>query len=342
MAWKIVMTLDLPAYADINQDSFTGTGAQFLKEQCSSQEEIIALAHDADAVITISLYQKFTRKVIEGLHTCRIIANIGMGYEGIDIDAATDQGICVVNVADYCLDEVAEHTIALILACARRLFTLDRLVREGKWTLERPEMRYQVWPSTHRLCDQTLGLIGFGRIPQTLVPRARGLVSRIIAHDPYVDPEKAAKLEVELVGLDRLLRDSDFVSIHANLTDETRGLLGIEQLGKMKPTAYLINTARGAIVDRDALYTALTQGYIAGAGLDVLEPEPPGPNDPLLKLDNVIITGHSAHASNESNLELHRRPVEEVIRVLKGEWPLNLVNPRVKEKYVKKFPQNSN
>lgn len=337
MAWKIVMTLDLPAYSDINQDSFAGIGAQFIKEQCSSQEEIIALAHDADAIITISLYQKFTRRVIEQLHKCKIIANIGMGYEGIDVDAATDQGICVANVAGYCLDEVSEHTVALILACGRRLFALDRLVREGKWTVERPEMRYRIWPSTHRLCSQTLGLIGFGRIPQTIVPKVRGLVSRVITYDPYVDPDEAAKLGVELVELDRLLLDSDFVSIHTSLSPETRGLLGIEEFRKMKPTAYLINTARGGIVDRDALYTALTQGYIAGAGLDVLEPEPPDPNDPLLKLDNVIITGHSAHASNESNLELHKRPVEEVTRVLKGQWPLNLVNPQVKEKYPKTY-----
>lgn len=337
MAWKIVMTLNLPAYADINQDSFSVIEAQFVKEQCNSEEDIIALAYDADAVITISLYQKFTRKVIEQLHRCKIIANIGIGYEGIDVDAANDHCICVSNVADYCLDEVAEHTIALIMSCARRLFPLDRLVREGKWTIERPEMRYQIWPGIHRLSYQTLGLIGFGRIPQTLVPKVKGLVSRIMAFDPYVDRGLAAKFGVELVELERLLSESDLVSIHANLTPETKGMIGIDELKKMKPTAFLINTSRGPLVDQNALYMALTQGYIAGAGLDVLETEPPDPRDPLLKLGNVILTGHSAHASVESNLELHKRPVEEIIRVFKGEWPLNFVNPQVKEKYLKKY-----
>ena len=336
MAWKVVMTLDLSAYDDINEDSFREIGAEFVKRQCESEEEIIAVSGDADAIITASLYQKFTRNVLEQLRNCKIISNIGIGYEGIDIDAATDVGICVANVADYCLDEVSEHTIALMLACARRLFTLDRLIRGGKWTLERPEMRYQVWPSLHRLSDQTLGLIGFGRIPQTLVPKVRGLVSRVIAYDPYVNQDIPAQMGVEVVGLDRLLSGADFVSIHTNLTADTRGLLGMEQFKRMKPTAFLINTSRGGTVDQDALYTALTEGYIAGAGLDVLDPEPPDQDDPLFKLDNVIITGHSAHASVESNLELHKRPVEEVIRLSKGQWPVNLVNPLVKEKYRKK------
>ena len=330
------MTLDLSAYDDINQGSFAEIGARFVKQQCNNEEEIIALTGNADAIITASLYQKFTRKVIEHLRNCKIISNIGIGYEGIDIDAASDHGICVTNVADYCLDEVSEHAIALMLCCARRLFRLDRLVREGKWTVERPEIRYQVWPSLHKLHDQTLGLIGFGRIPQTLVPKVRGLISTVITYDPYVNPEIPAQMGVERVGLDRLLSDADIVSIHANLTPDTKGLLGMEQFKRMKTTAFLINTSRGGTVDRDALYTALTEGYIAGAGLDVLEPEPPDREDPLLRLDNVIITGHSAHASVESNLELHKRPVEEIIRLSKGQWPINLVNPQVKDKYIKK------
>jgi len=337
MRWKVVMTLDLPAYSDINQESFREIDADFVKQQCDSEEEIIALCHDADALITISLYQRLNRTVMERLNRCKIIANIGIGYDGIEVDAASDQGICVANVADYCLDEVAEHTIALILAWGRRIITLHGLVKEGKWTIQRPEMRNEVWPRMHRLRDQTLGLIGFGHIPQTLVPKVRGLVARILACDPYVDQKIATRLGVELVELDHLLAESDFVSVHANLTSETKDLLGIDQFKRMKQTAFLINTARGGIVDREALYTALTQGFISGAGLDVVDPEPPDPNDPLLKLDNVILTGHSAHASVESSIELHKRPVEEVIRVYKGEWPLNLVNPEVKDRFNRKF-----
>jgi len=333
MMWKVLMTLDLPAYADINESSFADIQAHFIKRQCNSEEEIIALAHDADAIITISLYQKITHQVIERLHRCKIIANIGIGYEGIDVDAATDQGICVANVADYCLDEVSEHTLALIMACARRLFPLDRLVREGKWTVERPEMRYQIYPTIHRLHTQTLGLIGFGRIPQAIVPKVKGFVSRILTYDPYVSPDVPAQMGVELVELDFLLSQSDYVSVHANLTTETKGLIGIEQIKKMKPTTYLINTSRGPVVERNGLYAALSQGMIAGAALDVLDPEPPDPNDPLLQLNNVILTGHSAFASVEANLELHKRPVEEVIRLFHGEWPRNFVNPQVKDLY---------
>lgn len=333
MMWKVVMTLDLPAYADIDEKSFTKIAAQFIKRQCNSEEEIIALAHDADAIITISLYQKITRKIIEQLHYCKIIANIGIGYEGIDVEAATECGVCVANVADYCLDEVSEHTLALMMACARRLFPLDRLVREGKWTVERPEMRYQIYPTIHRLNAQTLGLVGFGRIPQTIASKVSGLVSRILTYDPYVSPDVPAQMGVELVELDFLLSQSDFVSVHANLTTETKGLIGMEQFKKMKPTAYLINTSRGPIVERNALYTALSQGMIAGAALDVLDPEPPDPTDPLLQLNNVILTGHSAFASVEANLELHKRPVEEIIRLFYGEWPRNFVNPQVKDLY---------
>ena len=306
MTLKVVMTLDLPAYTDINEKSFTKIAVQFIKKQCNSEEEIIALAHDADAIITISLYQKITRKIIEQLHNCKIIANIGIGYEGIDVEAATECGVCVANVADYCLDEVSEHTLALMLAFARKLFPLDRLVREGKWTVERPEMRYQIYPTIHRLNTQTLGLIGFGRIPRMIVSKMRGLVLRILTYDPYVSPDVPARMGVELVELDFLLSQSDFVSAHANLTTETKGLIGMEQFKKMKPTAYLINTSRGPIVERNALYTALSQGMIAGAALDVLDPDPPDPTDPLLQLDNVILTGHSAFASVEANLELHK------------------------------------
>jgi D-3-phosphoglycerate dehydrogenase len=331
MMWKVVMTLDLPAYADINEKSFVEIQAHFFKKQCNSEEEIIALAYDADAIITVSLYQKITRKVIEQLRHCKIIANIGIGYEGIDVEASTECGICVANVADYCLNEVSEHTLALMMACARRLFTLDRLVREGKWTVDRPEMRYEIYPTIHRLHNQTLGLIGFGRIPQTIVPKVKELVSRILTYDPYVSPDIPAEMGVELVDLDVVLSQSDFVSIHANLTPETKGLIGMAQFKKMKSTAYLINTSRGPLVDRNALYTALSQGMIAGAALDVLDPEPLDPNDPILQLNNVILTGHSAFASVEANVELHKRPIEEVIRVFNGEWPRNFINPQVKD-----------
>jgi D-3-phosphoglycerate dehydrogenase len=337
MDFKVVMTVEFPGIPP-DEDIFRLQGAKFSKIPCRSEEEIIAAAHDADAIITIATVQSFPRKVIEKLDRCRIISSIGIGYEGIEVGAATDHGIMVVNTPDYCLEEVSDHAMALILACARKLLPQDQAVRAGKWnSLERPDIRFKIWPPMSRLKGQTLGLIGFGRIPRTLVPKAKGFGLKIMAYDPYVSTNIAKDLEVELVDLTYLLQHSDFISIHAALTPETKHMLGLEQFKQMKPTAYLINTARGGIIDEQALYQALSQGYIAGAGLDVLDPEPPPHDNPLFKLSNVIITAHAAHYSDQSVLELRRRPVEEIIRVLKGEWPLGLVNPEVKEAYLRKW-----
>ena len=337
MDFKVVMTIEFPGIPP-DENAFSQLGAIFSKIPCHSEEEIITAAHDADAVITIATVQSFPRRVIERLNKCRIISSVGIGYEGIEVKAATEHGILVVNTPDYCLEEVSDHTMALILACARKLLPQDQAVRAGKWnSLERPEIRFKIWPPISRLRGQTLGLIGFGRIPRTLVPKAKGFGLRVIAYDPYVPSGIAEAQGVGSVDLSDLLRQSDYLSIHAALTPETKHLLGLEQFKQMKPTAYLINTARGGIIDEQALYLALSQGYIAGAGLDVLDPEPPQPDNPLLKLDNVVITAHAAHYSDQSVIELRRRPVEEVIRVLKGEWPLGLVNPEAKEKYLSKW-----
>jgi D-3-phosphoglycerate dehydrogenase len=189
----------------------------------------------------------------------------------------------------------------------------------------------------HRLSGQTLGLIGFGRIPRTIVPKAKSFGLRIIAHDPNLPNTMFKRFAVESVGLDQLLEESDFVSLHASLTPETKHMMGLQQFKRMKPSAYLINTARGELVDEKALYTALSKGLIAGAGLDVLETEPPSPDNPLLKLNNILITGHSAYYSEESTEELFRRPWEEVARVLQGKWPHGLVNPQVKERFKAKW-----
>jgi D-3-phosphoglycerate dehydrogenase len=189
----------------------------------------------------------------------------------------------------------------------------------------------------HRLSGQTLGLIGFGNIARALVPKARAFGFRIIAYSPRVPRVLFETFKVESVELDRLLEGSDFVSMHTALTPETRHMMGLEQFRRMKRTAYFINTARGELVDESALYTALSEGLIAGAGLDVLETEPPGRDNRLLKLNNVFITGHFAYYSEESREELFRWPWEEVARVLQGEWPQGLVNPQVKERFSAKW-----
>jgi D-3-phosphoglycerate dehydrogenase len=322
----------MPDYGEMLKQA--GVEVEFVKVHCTTEDEIIAAAHDADAIIGVATFQTFSRKVIERLTKCRLILSMGIGYDNVDLEAATEHGILAANVPDYCLEEVSDHAMALILASTRKIVKLSRTVEEGGWKTEPdPGIQWDIWPKMSRLRGQTLGLVGFGRIPRTLVPKAKGFGLRVIAYDPYVPPSVFEALGVERMELDQLLAESDIVSLHSALTAETKHMLGLEQLKKMKPTTYLINTARGALIDQKALYTALTGGYLSGAALDVTEPEPISADDPLLELDNVIITAHSAHFSIPAYLELTRRPGEEIARVFKGEWPIGLLNPQVKERY---------
>lgn len=298
-----------------------------------AEEQLLELVGDADAVI--SVMEPFTRKVIEQLPKCRVLTNIGVGYQNIDVEAATDAGICVANNPWYCLEEVSDHAMALLLTLARRVPMLDKAIRAegstyqtiGKARLDR----------TFRLRGQTLGLVGFGRIPQTMVPKAQGFGLRVIVSDPYAPPEVAKEAGVELVDLDTLLKESDFVSLHAALSPATEGMMGAVQFQKMKSTAVLINTGRGGLVNEEALYNALSKGEIASAGLDVTVVEPVSPDNPLLELENVIVTGHSAFYSTISVVDQWRWPIQEIARIFSGEWPLALVNPQVKEKFTQRF-----
>ena len=339
---KVVATLFIPG-VDMGEGLLGGAGAQLLRRLCRSgqntreaEEELIQAAQDADVVV--SNLQPFTRRVLEKLPRCRLYVAIGIGYDWIDVDAATELGICVANVPDYCLDEVSDHTMGLLLACSRKLVRVFDAARGGLWDAAVPvKIRQGIQPPMFRLKGQTLGLIGFGNIARTLTPKAKAFGLRVIAHDPYVPPEVASAQGVELVDLERLLRESDFVSMHAALTKTSRHMLREEHFRHMKPTAYFINTARGALVDEAALYAALTGGWIAGAGLDVLEEEPPRPDNPLFKLENVVITAHMAQHSNQAEAVLWRRPAEESVRVFQGEWPRGLVNPQVKDKYLARW-----
>jgi len=307
---------------------------------CTSEEESITAAHDADVIIVVPAYQPIPRKVIESLPKCRYILDLISGYDAIDIKAATEHGMLVTNMPDLFDQEVSDHTMALILACSRQIVGLNQLTKRGEWVDDRTGSRLgrEIWPKLNRLQGQTLGIIGFGRIARCLVPKAKGFGMRLIAFDPYVAPKVFSEFSVESAELDQLLRESDFVCILTPLSNETRGMLGLEEFKKMKPTAYIINTARGPIINRDALYTALTQGLIAGAGLDVTEPEPSNPeNNPLLSLDNVIITAHNAGVGKVAFANLARLVPEQVFRVARGEWPHNLLNPEVKENYIQKW-----
>lgn len=306
----------------------------------ATEDEIIAAIVDADAVVTQTTFQAFPRSLLARLSNVKLIASIGVGYDNLDVDAATELGILAANVPDASIREVSDHTMALILTCTRRIVRLNEVVKKGGWTaVGDPYITGEIWPRLSRLEGQILGLIAFGRIAQAVVSKARSFGLRIIAFDPHVSADVFRKFDVEQVTLDRLLAESDIVSVHAPLTPETDHLLGLEQLKKMKPTACLINTGRGAVVDHEALYIALSEGYISMAAVDVTEPEPVPADSPLLTLDNFICTAHSAGISPQSFAELQRRPGEEIIRWAKGEWPVGLLDHRMKETYRQRWGQ---
>jgi D-3-phosphoglycerate dehydrogenase / 2-oxoglutarate reductase len=281
--------------------------------------DIIQVAGKADALLVT--YAQITSAMIRQMRRCRIIARFGIGVDNVDIGEATRAGIVVTRVPDYCTEEVADHAMALLLALARKVPTANARVHAGRWELA------ELAP-IRRLRERILGLVGFGRIPQSVASRARAFELNLICYDPFVAREVMAAAGVEKVEIAELLKSSDFISIHAPLTSETTRLFNADAFGQMKPTAYLINTARGPIVDDEALARALDAGQLAGAALDVLGKEPPL-DSPLLGRGNVILTPHMSFYSVESLVDLQTRAAEEVVRVLRGEMPLHTVNPQV-------------
>jgi D-3-phosphoglycerate dehydrogenase len=280
-------------------------------------DAIVQAAAAADALMVT--YAKITAEMIEQMPRCRIIARFGIGVDNVDIPAATDRGIVVTKVPDYCIDEVSDHAVALLLALVRKIPFSNAQVHAGTWAMS------AVVP-IHRLRGSVLGLVGFGRIPQLVAPKAKAFGLRVVAFDPYVPAETFTRAGVDSVDFAELLRVSDYVSIHSPLLPETRNLFGDDAFGRMKSTAYLINTARGPIVDEAALARALDAGKLAGAALDVMPQEPPV-DSPLLGRANVIITPHTSFYSEESLVDLQVKAAEEVVRVLGGQAPRNPVNP---------------
>ena len=260
--------------------------------------------------------------LIRSLRRCRIIARYGVGVDTIDLDAASAAGIMVTNVPDYCVQEVSDHALALILTLARGIGRAMLSTRQGAWDLG------AVRP-LRRLEGQTLALLGFGRMGRAVAEKARPLGFRIIAYDPYLPADVIRKSGAEPVDLDTALGEADYLSVHVPLSDETRHLIDSAALERMKPTAYLVNTSRGGIVDTEALVEALQAGKLAGAALDVLEQEPPPADLELLQMPNVILTPHTAFYSEESLIELQTKAAEEVVSVISGKAPRNPVNPEV-------------
>jgi D-3-phosphoglycerate dehydrogenase / 2-oxoglutarate reductase len=295
-------------------------GVELRPQQCRSEEEIIALAQDADGVL--NCYAKMTAQVIEKLKRCKIIARYGIGVDNVDLAAASKAKILVTNVPDYCVDEVSDHALALFLALARRIIPAHGAVTGGAWDVV-------AHAGIRRLRGQTLGLLGFGKIAKSLASKVEPFGVKVLVYDPYLDPSLIAQHGVEAVSLDRLLAEADAVSIHVPLSPETRHIIGKRELARMKPTAFLINTSRGGIVDEEALAEALKEGRLGGAALDVLSVEPPPVDHSLQQAPNLILTPHLAFYSRESVIELQTKAAEEVARALKGEPPRSPVNPEV-------------
>jgi D-3-phosphoglycerate dehydrogenase len=302
------------------QETMSKIGALLVPCQCKSEEELMENTADADGVFV--QYAYISRRVIENMKNCQIIVRYGIGIDCIDVAAATEHGIMVANVPDYGLQDVADHTVALLLAAARKITLSNQLVKSGTWDFKRAKPLY-------RLEGRMLGLVAFGSIGRMVADRMKPFGLQIQAYDPWVSDEILDKHSVTRVDFDTLLSTSDFISLHVPLVSATHQMINKEAFSKMKKSAILINTARGGLVDEDALVTVLQSGCLAGAALDVASCEPINPNSPLLEMDNVIITPHVAWYTEEAQYRLQSIAANDMARALGGEIPKNLLNPTV-------------
>ncbi|HVZ50911.1 MAG TPA: C-terminal binding protein [Pseudolabrys sp.] len=282
----------------------------FRMSKSVNADDILAVAKDADAILVT--YAKITRDIIMQLTRCKAIGRFGLGVDNIDLPAAKEKGIAVNYVPDYCIREVADHAMALLLSLIRKVPLSNRLVQAGRWEMP------AVVP-IRRLEGTVLGLLGFGNIPRLVAPRAQAFGMKVIAYDPFAKPELFSAAGVESVDLDTLLATSDYISVHAPLTPSTRGMLNASAFGKIKKGALIVNTARGPLIDEPALVAALDAGQVGGAALDVVAAEPLAKDSPLIGRDNVILTPHTAFYSIEALDELQSKCASDVARVLSGE-----------------------
>ena len=317
----LVVHADADAGGDYGEERswVESAGAEFRLNNAREEEALIANLRDADVVLVNAA--PITRRVMEAMPRCRCVVRYGVGVDNVEVAAATELGIVVANVVDFCTEEVANHALLLLLACAKRLLPLDADMRAGHWRRTPLAGMPPIW-------GQTLGIIGLGNIGRSLARKALALQMTLLGYDPYVQPQTLDG--VRLVGLRELLAQSDFVSVCAPLTAETRHLIGAAELALMKPSAILINTARGPLVDEAALVEALRSGRLAAAGLDVFEEEPLPADSPLLGLANVVLTPHTAGISEASVRRVKTEVGQAAAAVLSGRWPKSVVNPNVR------------
>ncbi len=299
------------------KEEFGQVRAELILAQVQKEEDLIRACKEADGLV--NQYALLTRRVFENLPKCKVVSRYGVGVDSVDLRAATDFGIIVANVPDYCMDEVASQTVAMILTLTRKTAFFDRKVKSGEWD-------FHLGIPIYRIKGKTLGLVGCGKIGLEVAKKISCFGVKVIAFDPFLEKTLGG---VELRDLDSVLKESDFISIHCPLNDSTRHLIGEKEFKKMEKKPLLINTSRGPIIDERTLIKALEQGLISGAGLDVLETEPPDSQNPLLKMENVVLSPHMGFYSEESISELKRRTARNVSDVLMGKRPSSVVNREV-------------
>jgi D-3-phosphoglycerate dehydrogenase / 2-oxoglutarate reductase len=323
---KVVITDHRFPNVEQERQAVEAAGGELVVGQVNEERQLIELCRDADGVLVARA--PITRRVLEAMERCRIVVRYGIGVDCVDVTAATELGILVANVPDYCVDEVSDHTLALVLMLSRQMIPAITLAREDDWPLSN-------FPPLRRLRGQTCGLFGCGRIGSLLAKKVSALGMRVLVHDPYLSAARAKDLGAELVSFEDLLVRSDFVTLHAPLNEGTRHRFGEAAFARMKPTVYLINTSRGGLLDEAALLNALDAGNIAGAGLDVLESENSvtAIRKLLVNHPKIIVSAHTAWFSQDALATLKARAIEQVLACFKGETPYSLVNPEAKRRH---------
>jgi len=307
-------------------ERMANAGIDFVAKDCTTRQELARVAGDADVVWIFGDSPIMCAENLQVLERCGGIIRSGSGTDKVPVAEASERGIVVANTPAAVEESVSDQAIGLLLAITRQIVTRDRAVRQGKWE---PNLPALVW----HLQGQTLGLIGFGHIAQAVARKMSGFEVKILVYDPYVAAEMLINYSAKAVAFDELLTQSDFVSLHCPLTKETYRLISERELRLMKPNAILINTSRGAVVDEPALLTALREGWISAAGLDVVDPEPPAPDNPLFQLENVVVTPHIGGFSDYSMQRTWELSVETAIDLAQGRWPRSVVNPLVKPRW---------
>ena len=309
----------------LDEELIRQNGGSVRYGRAADEKERLQIAQGAEVIVVGGA--RLSREFFSALPDLKGVARLGIGVDNIDLVAATELGIVVGNIPDFCSDEVAEHAIGLLIAVARKIVLADRKSRSGGWV---PGMDALLQP-IRRINGQTIGLVGLGKIGRCTAAKAQGLGLKVIAYDPYASADAAKAAGITLMSLEEMLPQTDILSLHVPETAETRNIINARTLGMLKPRAILINVARGGVVDETALAAALASGRLAGAGLDVLQKEPIQLPHPLTAFENVVFTCHYASLSEESYAIMRQQTSEQAVQIIRGEYPMNLVNPKVKD-----------